>query len=141
VNFLNVYNTPTASSVLYKLLAERPVENRISHENMPTREEHMVFVLSRPFRYWYLIEVNGTPVGALEVTDLNEIGVAIFKEHQRKGYATEALKLFLLRHDPLPAIPAKRNRHWLANIATRNEASKEFFRKSGFKPLQETYVL
>ncbi len=141
MNFLNVYSTPSASGTLYRLLEERPRENWISHERMPTSEEHMVFVLSRPFRLWYLIEVNGEHVGALEVTDLNEIGVAIFKAHQRKGYARQALRLFLLRHEPLPAIPAKRNKRWLANIAVGNEASKAFFRKMGFRPLQETWQL
>lgn len=141
MNLVNVYSLTSAAGVLYRLLSERPVENRISHEKMPSRDEHLVFLLSRPFRYWYLIEVNGDYVGALEVTELNEIGVAIFREHQRKGYAREALKLFLLRHEPLPSIPAKRNRRWLANIAVGNEGSKEFFRKSGFKPLQETWSL
>ena len=136
-----VYGDSNAAGVLYELLDERTVENRISHERMPTYAEHEAFIASHPFRYWYLIEVEGERVGALEVTDLNEIGVAILRRHQRRGYGRAALKLFLATHEPLPPIPAKRNGRWLANIAVSNEGSKAFFRKAGFVPLQETWAL
>lgn len=141
MNLIAVGITPDAPAFLYDLLSERPRENWISHEHMPGRSAHKAFVASHPFRYWYLIKVNGDIVGALEVTYLNEIGIAILKAHQRKGYASEALKMFLLRHEPLPAIPAKRNGHWVANIAVGNEASKAFFASAKFKPIQETWLL
>lgn len=143
MRLVDVYNpqVPGAISALYNLLAERPRENWISHEGMPTIEEHQRFICSRPFRYWYLIEVGWKYVGAIEVTELNEIGIAIFREHQHKGYGMQALQMFLESHRPLPPIPAKRNRRWVANIAVGNDASKAFFSRAGFKPLQETYVL
>lgn len=141
-----------ATSVLYALLAERPRENWISHEAMPTRGQHEKFVESNPFAHWYLIalptvnaETMGVGgcvyVGALEVTDRNEIGIAIFERYKRKGYAFEALSIFLRTHKPLPPIPAVRNGRWLANIAMNNDVSKDFFYRMGFSPLQETWVL
>lgn len=141
MNLVEVYQSPYAAAVLYWLLAERPKENFISHEKMPTIEVHEQFVASRPFRLWYVIEIEEVSVGALEVTDLNEIGIAIFQKYQRLGYAGQALALFLSTHSPLPAIPAKRNGRWLANIGVNNLGSKKFFRKMNFSPLQETYVL
>ena len=149
MRLLDAYTDPRAVSVLYELLAERPRDNWISHERMPTLEEHKAFVRSRPFRLWLLIvpddliDLNHYPVavGAIEANDRNEMGVSILKRHQRKGYARAALTMFVKHYDPLPAIPAVRNDHWLANIAARNEGSKAFFRKMGFQPLQETYIL
>lgn len=141
MKLVDVYQSPHASAVLYQLLAERPKENFISHEKMPTLEEHEQFIASRPFRLWFLIEVEEFTVGAIEVTDLNEIGIAIFLKCQRWGYATQALNLFLSTHEPLPAIAAKRNGKWLANISTGNAGSKKFFKKLGFTPLQETLCL
>lgn len=141
MQLLDVYRAPYAEDVLYQLLSERPKENCISHEKMPSLEEHAAFIDSRPFRYWYVIEAHGVPVGAVEVTDLNEIGVAILKKYQRLGLARQALSLFMSTHEPLPAIPAKRNGKWLANIAVNNRSSKKFFSAVGFRPLQETYVL
>lgn len=142
MKLVSVYNDPAAAAMLlYTLLEERPRENWISHERMPTRQAHRAFIATRPFRLWYVIEVNGTQVGALEATDLNEIGVSILREHHRKGYGGEALRLFLLQHNPLPPVPAKRNGRWLANIAVRNEGSKKFFAAKGFRPIQETWAL
>jgi RimJ/RimL family protein N-acetyltransferase len=88
---------------------------------------------------WYLIIVEGDAVGAIEVTDRNEIGVAVFDRYKRRGYATQALRLFMDTHRPLPAIPAIRNGHWLANVAMGNKPSRLFFWKAGFRPIQETY--
>lgn len=142
MRLVNVYSVPRtiAAQALYKLLAERPAENRISHESMPTRFQHEAFIRSKPFRYWMLIRVGDIYVGAIECTKLNEIGVAIFRRHQGKGYATEALKLFMATRKPLRPIPARRNARWLANISMGNHVSEAFFRKLGFYPIQTTYA-
>jgi RimJ/RimL family protein N-acetyltransferase len=139
IDLISVYDDARAESVLYTLLAERPRENWVSHERMPTPEEHHAFFISRPFRYWLLILDAGEPVGAIEALETNELGIAILREHQHKGYAREALQHFLDTWAPLPAIPAKRAGHWLANIAIGNQASKRFFRQMGFQPIQETW--
>jgi hypothetical protein len=126
---------------LYRLLEERDPDSFISHREMPTREAHAQFVLSRPFRYWYLLKPPAFPefVGALECLDTNEIGVTIFKGWQRRGFGKLALEQFMRSHQPLPAIPAKRNGSWLANIAIANDTSKSFFAKMGFVKLQEVW--
>ena len=148
MKLVDAYTCPEADAVLYQLLKERPIENRISHEKMPTHAEHRAFIAGRPFRFWFLIEslevserhAKNVFVGAIEVTDHNEIGVSILSEYQRKGYGRQALVLFMGAHHPLPAIPARRNGHWLANIAIKNEGSKAFFEQCGFAPIQETWV-
>lgn len=149
MRLVNVYEDGLAPHILWRLLEERPRENWISHKEMPTIQSHAEFVASKPFLYWYLIRGdngdgilnNVDCVGAIECTDRNEIGVSIFRRHQRKGYGKVALTLFLRCHNPLPAIPAIRNGHWLANIAGSNIGSKLFFAECGFRPLQETFVL
>lgn len=142
MRLVNVLEEPIAAAVLFKLLQQRPRENRVSHVCMPTFAEHEKFVHSHPFRYWYLIAIAGKAyVGAIEVTDLNEIGIAVFADHQRKGIADQALRLFMDTHQPLPPVPAVRNGRWLANIAVGNGGSKAFFWNAGFRPLQETWAL
>ncbi len=140
MRLVDFYDENVTPGVLYWLMYERPPESFISHTTLPTPAQHAEFVRSKPFRYWYLIQHLETYVGAIECTDRNEVGVAIFKTHQRKGYAREALKLFFETHEPLPAIPAIRNGKWLANVATGNEASRAFFAKLGFAPIQETWA-
>ena len=140
MRLIDAYADQAASDVLYRLLAERPIESCISHRELPDMAEHERFIKSRPFRYWYLLQVDVHYIGALECTDRNEIGVSLLREYWRQKFAREALELFMAAHEPLPAIPAIRNGHWLANIGIRNNGSKRFFASLGFKPLQETIV-
>lgn len=152
MKFVDVKDEPRATQILHELLSERPQRSWISHQGLPTIEEHAAFVASHPFRYWYLIRGNILEpaestgavithwVGALECTDRNEIGVSIFKRYQRQGFGTAALQEFMRLNEPLPAIPAIRNGKWLVNIGRHNDGSKQFFRKLGFAPIQETWV-
>lgn len=140
MRLVNVYREPTAVQVLYALLAQRPIEASISHHKMPTYEQHTKFVHSRPYRMWFLIRVDGEFVGDLHATNLNEIGIFLFREYRGKGYGTKALHMFISRHKPLDAIPAVRVRRWLANIAPGNAPAVDFFTTYGFSKVQETYA-
>ena len=140
MRLVNVYREPTAVQVLYALLQDRPREAGISHKRMPTYEQHQEFVRSHPYRMWFLIRVDGEFVGDLHVTNLNEIGIFLFEQQRGKGYGGLALKMFMLRHRPLHAIPAVRVPQWLARVAPSNIGAAEFFRKSGFNKIEETYA-
>lgn len=141
MTLVNVYRQTGAIAVLYELLRDRPAESRISHKFMPRLREHAKFVRSHPYRFWYLIRNDNRKfVGDIHVTWLNEIGVFIHSTYRGAGYGSEALQLFMKRHKPMPAIPAKRVARWLANIAPDNVIGKEFFKGHGFSQVQETYA-
>lgn len=118
---------------LYELLKQRPAYANISHKLMPSFDEHQSFIASKPYAHWYVIMAQkGVRIGAIYLTENNEIGVAILKTHQGKGYAERAIKALMKQH------PQER---YLANIAPHNEASRELFSKLGFAPIQHTYEL
>lgn len=118
---------------LYKLLKERTKNQNISHREMPTFDEHVTFVDSRPYLGWYYIMEGPVKVGAIYLTCKEEIGIFIFKTHKRKGYGSLALRELMY------GWPGTRKLY--ANINPKNEASIEFFKKKGFKHLSSTYVL
>lgn len=127
---------------LYELLAERPQEANISHREMPSIEQHRQFVHRRPYRVWMLIEnEEGIRVGAVYLTERNEVGVAILKAHQRRGYALAALQEFLRISDPLPPIPAVRAASFVAHVNPSNEASIRLFECLGGRHIASTYEL
>ncbi len=126
--------------LLYNLLAERTPEQSISHKQMPTMENHTKFVHRRPYKEWLMIYDNEKVlvVGSIYVSKQDEIGISIFKEHQGKGYAKEALSFIL-----------ENNVHTIfyANINPQNYKSINLFKKFGFLwqsdktiPGQYTYV-
>lgn len=120
---------------LFKLLTERTPTQSISHNKMPTFGEHTRFVKSRPYLVWYLVGISDDAgyekevVGATYLSLNNEIGISIFRDHARRGYATCAVaKLMELNEGP-----------FLANINPNNTSSRLFFECLGFKMLQVTY--
>lgn len=134
---------------LYQLLAERTPEESISHKFMPSKEEHIKFVDSNPYKSWYLIhsmeESNYGVVGAIYINYDNSIGIGIFNKYKRQGYASAAIKALMDFH---------KEPYYFANINPKNTKSKELFMKLGFKHtsdlrspdrpfdvIQETYAI
>lgn len=140
ITLVNIYDEPTAEKVLYDLLLERTPEQSISHLKMPTYDEHVAFVRSKPYQAWYLIlyqQVAEEPmedvrqfVGATYLTRQREIGLFIFNAYQDKGFGSLALIEMRRRHGEM-----------LANISPYNTFSQRFFTKHGGKLIQLTYRL
>jgi RimJ/RimL family protein N-acetyltransferase len=124
-----VYGHPQAKDILFKLLKEREPHQSISHRKMPDWEQHCEFVDSRPYPFWYLIEVDDTYLGAVYLTGNREIGIAVLKKHRGKGYAKQAIAQLRRVH------PGQ----VLANINPNNKESRRMFEKLGFSLLQVTY--
>lgn len=117
---------------LYNLLAEREPHESISHKVMPTWEEHCSFVERKDYKDWFLILNNKHEfVGSIYITKLNELGVAIFKDHRRQNYASAAI------YNIIEFYP---NETFFANINPENQKSIELFKGFGFTQIQNTYV-
>ena len=125
-----IEEVPGYVDILYNLLAERTPEQSISHREMPTKEQHTVFVDGEPYFCWYMIIIASQPVGSVYLTDQREIGIAIFKKHRGQGYAKQAVKDIIALHPG----------DFLANINPDNFASRMFFTENfRTERIQETY--
>lgn len=122
---------PLHIDLLYDLLSERTPEQSISHKEMPSYDEHIEFVKSNPYLCWYLISAEGGTAGSIYLTRDSEIGIFIFKTHQGKGYAREAIKELMTRHSP----------PFYANVNPANTASQKLFSDLGFNMIQYTYAI
>jgi RimJ/RimL family protein N-acetyltransferase len=97
---------------------------------MPTYNEHVNFVLAKPYSKWYIINYGKNKAGSIYLSKQNEIGIFIKKVFFMKGIGTEALRL-LMKLNP--------RERFLANVNPKNKKSIEFFKKNRFKLLQHTY--
>ena len=121
----------SAPNILFQLLSERTPTESISHKAMPSWSSHLKFIKSNPYQSWYLLQTSsGTYVGSCYITRNREIGIGIFKEHQRKGYAKKAINMLV------DLWPGK----FYANINPANEKSHELFKSLGFSLIQMTYL-
>ena len=132
INLISVYDIDQRHDILYQLLDERTIEQSISHKSMPTMTEHTQFVDSQPYLVWCFIQSGDVGiVGSVYITKDKEIGISIFKDYQRQGFARMAIRLIIA------AQPGK----LLANINPRNTASIELFKSFGAKHIQNTYEI
>jgi RimJ/RimL family protein N-acetyltransferase len=117
---------------LYNLLKERHPKTFISHKKVPTYEEHVSFVKSRPYSRWYIITHKRKKIGSIYLTKQNEVGIFLRRGLGGKGIGTLALKTMMEKNPGL---------RYLANISPKNKESIRFFKKSRFKLIQYTYEL
>ena len=117
---------------LYNLLMERDTRANISHQKMPTYNQHVLFVSAKPYLKWYVILYDTNEAGSIYLTSQNEIGIFIKKSFQRKQIGSAALKKLIQQN------PKKR---YLANVNPQNKKSMRFFKNNGFKLTQYTFEL
>ena len=117
---------------LYCMLKIRDPISRISHKKMPTFEQHKKFVLSKPYKFWYIIKFENKKIGSIYLSKQDEIGIFLKNEFQNKGISQYVLLTFIKIH-PRP--------RFLANVSPKNKISQKFFQKHGFIHIQQTYEL
>lgn len=125
---------PEAAEICYRLMAEAKSHEVISHDAMPTMEEHVEFMeYEAPRRYagWYLIELAEGPVGWVYATKRDEIGIRLFEKYQGIGIGPAAIDKLRELH------PTAR----FANVNPANQASISMFEALGFRHIQNTYRL
>lgn len=132
IEFRSVYREPGATDVLFMLLAEREPHMNISHQKMPSYEQHRQFVRSIPYPTWMLMVNGDENVGTCYLTKSFEIGIFVFKKHRGCGYGRQALEWLKALHP---------EHKLLANINPRNLESIAFFEKHGAQHIQNTYEI
>lgn len=128
VALISVYDTATPERhmyerFLYDLLKDRKPWENISHTKMPTYDEHVNFVRSKPYKKWYIIDYRG-PVGSIYLTKDNEVGIFIERHNQQRGFGSRAINMLLEDSPDVEVI--------YANIAPFNSRSLAFFAMKGF---------
>lgn len=117
---------------LYDLLKERDSRVNISHKKMPTYNEHLKFIKSKPYTKWYIVKYGTQKIASIYLTSQNEIGIFIKKTHQNKNLGGTILSQLIQKN------PRER---YLANVSPKNKISEIFFKSHGFKFIQKTYEL
>jgi hypothetical protein len=117
---------------LYNLLKERDSRANISHKKMPTYNEHLKFIKSKPYTKWYIAKYGTQKIASIYLTSQNEIGIFIKKTYQNKNLGGIIISQLIHKN------PRQR---YLANVSPKNKTSEKFFKSHGFKFIQKTYEL
>ena len=117
---------------LYEILSERTSIENISHKEMPSYNKHVKFVLSKPYKKWYIIYYKKQKFGSIYLTNLNEIGIHFKKIPISDFLITKSIDLLINKN------PGKR---FLINISPNNPKFIKIIKKKGLKLIQHTYEL
>ena len=117
---------------LYELLKSKDPNANISHKKMPSYDEHVKFVMSKPYTNWYIIEYDKKNVGTIYLSKQDEIGISINNDYEYDQIVKPALELLMKLN--------QRNRY-LANTSSKDVRSQEFLLKNGFTSLEYVYEM
>lgn len=102
-------------------------------ETSPATEplEKMIMRLEQPYTYYYLIEVDGTIVGAIRVVNRKDDSIAkrispifIMKEYRGRGFAQRAIQLAEDIHG---------NSNWELDTIMQEKANCHLYEKMGYR--------
>jgi len=116
---------------LFNHLKERDPRENISHKKMPTYDEHVKFVLSKPYSKWYIIFERNKKIGSVYLTKADELGLHLKKEYFRESLLKEILES-LMKSEP--------NKRFVFNVSPRNKKFMKFLQKNGYVISQQTVV-
>jgi RimJ/RimL family protein N-acetyltransferase len=117
---------------LHNLLAQRNSKINISHKRMPTWEEHVRFVKSKPYSKWYIIYNKDEKIGSIYLSKQSEIGIHLLKKYEKESIHLESIKKLMLLNSKIK---------FRANVSPKNKNYIMLFEKLGFKMVQHTYEL
>ena len=117
---------------LYDLLKNKKPNANISHKKMPSYDEHVEFVMSKPYTNWYIIEYEKKNVGAIYLSKQDEIGISVNNDYEYDQIVKPALKLLM---------KLNQRKRYLANTSPKDVRSQEFLLKNGFTGLEYVYEM
>ena len=104
----------------------------ISHKKMPSYDEHVEFVMSKPYTNWYIIEYDKKNVGTIYLSKQDEIGISINNDYEYDQIVKPTLKLLM---------KLNQRKRYLANTNPKDVRAQEFLLKNGFTSLENVYEM
>jgi len=138
-NLVKVTPTSDQEMILYKLLAERKFN--ISHNKMPSIDEHKEFVRNHPYRAWWLIHdsINSSNVlGSVYVSFDNSLGLNIDldKISFTASFFSQKLKQLII---PVNSEPSKIYGDFYHNVSPNNQDLINWLIEAGYYKSQISF--
>ena len=139
LEFIKVSLAENEIKVLFKLLKNRT--HKISHNEIPSYEEHKDFCNSHPYRYWYLIKSEKLDIGSFYIAFDNSIGINIIDVENYDEVVSKLLIFIQESFIPLEPVKSKRGEFFTVNVPSTNQKLFEYLSKIGGKKIQTTFLI
>ena len=125
------------SKVLLNLLENR--DYSISHLNLPSKNDHLLFVKSKPYRYWAIVLEDNLPVGTVYIKSNNSIGLNLIQ--QKKQLVYKILRHIKNSFNPLKEVKSKVPPYFYVNISYANNKLAKILCELDASPIQVSYKI
>ena len=125
------------AKVLLKLLENR--DYSISHLNLPSKNDHLMFVKSKPYRYWAIVLEDNLPVGTVYIQSNNSIGLNLLQ--QKKQLVHKILRHIKTSFNPLKEVKSKAPPYFYLNISYENNKLRKILCELDASPIQVSYKI
>ena len=125
------------AKVLLKLLENR--DYSISHLNLPSKNDHLLFIKSKPYRYWAIVLEDNFPVGTVYIQSNNSIGLNLLQ--QKKQLTHKILRHIKTSFNPLKEVKSKTPPYFYVNISYANNKLGKILCELDASPIQVSYKI
>ena len=123
--------------ILFELIKNKVFN--ISHNRLPSYNEHKNFVASNPYRIWSIIKKNNQPIGSFYINRLNYIGINLI-DNSQQNYE-ECIREIISKYNPLKPIPSVRNKFFQFNVNPENINFIKALDSFNTYHIQNTYLI
>lgn len=102
----------------------------ISHQLMPSLEEHIKFIKNNPYYFWAIIYTQNIKIGSIYILFDNSVGINLLKAFD--SLKSDVIKTFENKFTPLPAIKSVRTNVFSFNINPNDKETCEVFKKNNY---------
>ena len=135
ISFQKIIYSEDQIKILYQLLEKRLFS--ISHQSMPTYEDHSSFVQKNPYIDWFLIFLNNQPIGSFYIQEDNSVGINLI--NQNKKIIKETINFVASHFSPKSPIPSKVPPYFFVNVPFHNDTMIKALEEIEAKPIQLSY--
>jgi len=137
IYFEKILNTREHIDYLYTSLEKRT--HNVSHRQMPSYDEHKVFVNNHPYRTWMLVKMSKDIIGNFYLQKDNSIGVHL--DEGKFEFFSQTIDAILRKWKPLEGIKSIRNQNFVFNVAYGNNDLVKELENIGAQKIQSTYLI
>ena len=137
INFEKVIPNQKQIQELYHLLTNR--RHSISHQSLPSFEEHSRFISENPYRVWYLIHKNFDLLGSTYIQNDNSVGIDLKLPNEED--VIEISSYIKKNYLPLKPVKSLRRGEFFINIPPDDKELIEIFKKLNQKEIQRSFLI
>ena len=135
--FEKITDKDSQVDALFSLLEKRA--HLISHVTMPSFSQHKNFVLSEPYKAWFIVRMNRENVGTLYIKNDNSVGINLIC--YSLDIVCACINYVFENFFPNSARPSSVPADFVFNVASSNAAFQQHLKMLGFEEIQTTFRL